>query len=277
MIDEAENKLIGELNEPGTTCLAAGGGGGGCSGNNWIGHAGQARTIKLDLKLIADIGLLGFPNAGKSTVLKKISNASPKIASYPFTTIKPQIGTIDYSDYRQITMADLPGLIEGAHKNIGMGHAFLKHVERTSMLLMIIDIFGFQLSPKHTKRNCLENVFALIKELELYDEALLAKPCVLLVNKMDLKGSIEEYLKYEKIFENLDQGLELCAPELRPTQLLKFERIIPISAKDNKEIDKVKNGVREILDLVEKRRLFEEEMENTSLKEKLRERGPKLI
>lgn len=175
-------------------------------------------------------------------------------------------------------MADLPGLIEGAHKNVGMGHSFLKHVERTSMLLMIIDIFGFQLSPRHTKRNCVENIFALIKELELYDETLLEKPCVLLVNKMDLNGSIEEYLKYEKVFENLESGMEECAPELRPNQLLKFERIIPISAKANKEIDKVKNGVREVLDLVEKRRLFEEEKERDfSLKEKLRERGPKLV
>lgn len=279
MLDESGKKL-GELNAEGDTCLAAGGGGGGCTGNHFFGHKGQSHMITLDLKLIADVGLVGFPNAGKSTLLKAISAARPKIASYPFTTIMPQIGTIGYSDYRQVTIADLPGLIEGAHRNIGMGHQFLKHVERTRLLLLIVDIFGFQLSQNHIKRNCLQNIYALNKELELYDATLLAKPAVLLVNKMDVNGSIEEYLRYEKHFENLSLGLDECPEEIKPEQLLKFERIIPISAKSNKEIDKVKEQVRDVLDATEKRRLLEsldQDDPDDRLSLALHEHGPKIV
>lgn len=110
---------------------------------------------------------------------------------------------IDYDDFRQISVADLPGLIEGAHANIGLGHKFLKHVERTRLLLLIVDIFGFQLNQNHKKRNCLENVYSLNRELELYDPSLLEKPCVLVVNKMDLDGSSEELKKLEKYLYNL--------------------------------------------------------------------------
>lgn len=295
IIDEEARKIIGELNTEGETCLVAGGGCGGSAGNQFIGKKGQAKTIKLDLKLIADIGLVGFPNgkhfqvnlnrqvlmrlnvsAGKSTLLKAISRANPKIASYPFTTIMPQIGTIEYDDYRQITMADLPGLIEGAHRNIGMGHQFLKHVERTRLLILIIDIFGFQLSQNHVKRNCLENIYALNRELELYDATLLEKPTVLLVNKMDMNGSIEEYLQYEKHFEDLTLGIDDCPREIRPQQLIKFDRIIPISAKDNKEIDKVKLQIREIVDLANEAAQEENEREE-NLAKKLTEHGPKMV
>jgi len=274
--DEESNKVLGELNAPGETCLVAGGGSGGCSGNNFIGAKGQQRTIKLDLKLIADVGLVGFPNAGKSTLLKAISRANPKIASYPFTTIMPQIGTIEYSDYRQATMADLPGLIEGAHRNIGMGHQFLKHVERTSLLVLIIDIFGFQLSQNHLKRNCIQNVYALNKELELYDATLLDKPSVLLINKMDMNGSEEEFLRYEKNFNDLTIGVDECPEEIRPEQLMKFERVIPISAKNNKEIDKVKEHIREVLDLEHERKQQEIDVDDR-ISRKITEHGPKMV
>lgn len=232
----------------------------------------------MDLKLIADTGLVGFPNAGKSTLLKAISRANPKIASYAFTTIMPQIGTLEYEDYRQITMADLPGLIEGAHKNVGMGHQFLKHVERTKLLVLIIDIFGFQLSQNHTRRNCLENVYALNKELELYDATLLEKPSILLVNKMDTNGSEEEYLRYKKSFADLSLNIDECPEEIRPEKLMNFERIIPISAKCKKEIDKVKAQIREVLDLAHERSLEDkgDDFENRIAK-KLREHGPKMV
>lgn len=108
------------------------------------------------------------------------------------TTIRPQIGVVKYDDLRQISVADLPGLIEGAHANIGMGHKFLKHIERTRLLLMVVDVNGFKLSPAHAQRSCLDNVFALNKELELYDESLFDKPCVLLVNKLDTVSSADE-------------------------------------------------------------------------------------
>lgn len=233
----------------------------------------------MDLKLIADVGLVGFPNAGKSTLMKSISRAKPKIASYPFTTIMPQIGMLSYEDYRQISMADLPGLIEGAHKNIGMGHQFLKHVERTRLLLLIVDIFGFQLSQMHVRRTCLENVYALNKELELYDETLLEKPSILLVNKMDIEGSIEKFEECEKHLKDLSLGVDDCPEEIRPTKLIKFERIIPISAKHYKEIDKVKEEIRDVIDLVEERNRLPENDERAfeRIRKKLTEHGPKVV
>ncbi|XP_058057558.1 GTP-binding protein 10 homolog [Anopheles bellator] len=272
------NGLIAELDEEGKTCLAAGGGSGGCSGNSFLGKKGHHRTLTLDLKLIADIGLVGFPNAGKSTLVKAVSRASPKIASYPFTTIRPQIATIEYDDYRQITIADLPGLIEGAHANFGMGHKFLKHVERTRLLLIIVDVFGFQLSQKHQKRNCLETIYALNKELELYDKTLLDKPCALIINKMDKEGAIEEICKYEQYFHSLKDGLKLCPPELIPEKLLTIDSVIPISAKNMKEIEKVKQEVRTILDVKAEEELLEQSSnQETNLRLKLDERGPRVV
>lgn len=277
IIDEEQRKIIGELNEEGETLLVAGGGTGGCSGNQFLGQKGQVKMITLDLKLIADVGLVGFPNAGKSTLLKAVSRTNPKIASYPFTTIQPQIGSIEYTDYRQITIADLPGLIEGAHKNIGMGHTFLKHVERTSLLLLIVDIFGFQLSQNHIRRNCLENVYALNKELELYDSTLLQKPTILLVNKMDKNGSEEEFLRYEKSFNDLSIGLEQCPEEIRPTELLNFDRVIPISAKNRKEIEKVTENIRDVIDEAHNHAIDDSSDPEEKLSRRLREHGPKMV
>ena len=130
--------------------------------------------------------MVGFPNAGKSTLLKAISKARPKIASYPFTTIKPNLGHIKFEDEREITMADLPGLIEGAHVNVGMGHRFLKHVERTGCMVFVIDVKGFQLNPMSIKRSAFETLVLLNKELEIYNPDLLSKPAICLVNKVRL-------------------------------------------------------------------------------------------
>ncbi|XP_018574706.1 GTP-binding protein 10 homolog isoform X2 [Anoplophora glabripennis] len=275
-------KKIGELNEEGEELVIAKGGTGGHPKNGFLGTKGQAYPIKLDLKLIADIGLVGFPNAGKSTLLKAISQAKPKIASYPFTTVRPNLGILTYSDLRQISMADLPGLIEGAHANKGMGHQFLKHVERTKLILMIIDIHGFQLSPQYPHRSCLETIMLLIKELELYNEDLLNKPSMLLINKMDSEGSIEKYKEIKDQLTNLKGFFENYPEEMRPNKILKFCDIIPMSAKESTgDVDLVKDRLRKLLDVLADLEAEEEDKEKADLYGKMRksmvERGPSLV
>ncbi len=130
-----------------------------------------------------------YPILGKSTLLKAVSRASPKIAGYPFTTIRPNLGHIGYPDDRVITMADLPGLIEGAHYNVGMGYRFLKHVERTRLLLFVIDVNGFRLNENSEFRTAFQTLTLLNRELELYKPDLVEKPAVCLLNQMDFRGS----------------------------------------------------------------------------------------
>jgi len=264
-------KIIGELNDESTHCTVAGGGGGGCSGNSFVGHKGQHRSINLDLKLIADVGLVGFPNAGKSTLLTAISNARPKIAAYPFTTIRPEIGIVEYPDFRQISMADLPGLIEGAHANIGMGYKFLKHIERTRLLLMVVDIFGFKLSPSHPHRTNIENVYALNKELELYDESLFEKPCILLLNKIDLSTNKQDVSELVAKVRDLKECSENeCPPELASKNYIDFERIIPISAKNKENIRDVKTAIRDVLDEYAEKQLNPDDKLSRYLNEQLK-------
>jgi GTP-binding protein len=146
------------------------------------GKAGQTLTLDLELKLIADVGLAGFPNAGKSTLLSKICNARPKIASYPFTTLAPNLGVLKhYQEHRLIKVADMPGLINGAHANRGLGHQFLRHIERTSVLVLVIDIGGVD------GRDPLEDYRVLRKELELHDPQLATRPFIVACNKMDVE------------------------------------------------------------------------------------------
>lgn len=121
----------------------------------------------------------------------------------PVTTLRPQLGIVEYKDLRQISVADLPGLIEGAHVNIGLGHKFLKHIERTKLLLMVVDLLGFRLSVLHDFRTCIENIYALNKELELYNKELLERPCILVLNKIDEEGSREEYEKIKDRIRDL--------------------------------------------------------------------------
>ena len=200
------------------------GGLGGQQVTEFNGLKGEETKVVLDLKLIADVGLVGFPNAGKSSLLKAISRASPRIADYPckfsvihlviwsltcplffaVTTLKPQIGTITFDDLRQITIADLPGLIEGAHENAGLGHRFLKHIERTQILLLMIDINGFRLGHKYPHRTPLETLALLNKELELYGRNILSKPAVLIVNKMDTEGAEEKWKKLEPLIRRFN-------------------------------------------------------------------------
>ncbi|CAK1582356.1 unnamed protein product [Parnassius mnemosyne] len=274
-----DGKVLGSIDKEGETVIVARGGPGGNPDNNFLGHFGQTHHVRLDLKLIADIGLVGFPNAGKSSLLKAISRAKPRIANYPFTTIKPNKGIIQYEDLRQISIADLPGLIEGAHINIGLGHKFLKHVERTKLLLFIADVQGFRLSPKHPKRSCLETILLLNKELELYDAELLEKPAILAINKMDLDGAEEIVKDVKESLSNMDQIIDRIPEELRPERIITFEDIIEISALKGSSVDKLKQILRKRLDqfaeennpdIIEPNRLFKK---NKAI---VRERGPQL-
>jgi len=240
---------LGELNEVGDRLLVTVGGAGGGPENNFMAQKGASTSVKLDLKLIADIGLVGFPNAGKSTFLSAISRAAPKIAAYPFTTIQPQIGTMVYDDMRQIQVADLPGLIEGAHVNVGMGHHFLKHVERTKLLLFMVDLHGFQLNINSPVRSALETILLLNKELELYKEDLLSKPCVLALNKKDLPGSEK---KLEEIIEqvnNLPEFIKDLPEHLVPENLVSFDEVISISARKQMDTQYLKDSLRHWLDV----------------------------
>ncbi|MCD8535721.1 MAG: 50S ribosome-binding GTPase [Verrucomicrobia bacterium] len=143
------------------------------------GEEGEEGDFRFELMLIADVGLVGFPNAGKSTLLSAVSAATPKIADYPFTTLSPNVGVVDYPDFERITVCDIPGLIEGAHKNVGLGHEFLRHIQRCRVLAIIVDMAGID------GRLPWEDYEHLIQELSLYDGHLLEKKQILIANKMD--------------------------------------------------------------------------------------------
>jgi GTPase len=152
------------------------------------GLAGDERTCILELKMIADVGLVGFPNVGKSTIIARVSAARPVIADYPFTTLIPNLGVVDVGEYKSFVLADIPGLIEGAHTGQGLGIRFLKHVERTRILVHVIDV-----SPL-TGRDPVEDYKAIMKELAAFDEAMVSRPQIVVANKIDLLGDDESRL-----------------------------------------------------------------------------------
>ena len=185
-------EVMVDLSEAGQTFVAAHGGIGGKGNAHFAtsthqtprfaqdGMEGEEFTIKLELKLLADVGILGFPNAGKSTFISHVSAAKPKIADYPFTTLTPHLGVVKYQNSKSFVVADIPGLIPGAHDGLGMGIQFLKHVERTSLLFHIIDIS----SEPHV--NAWSNFTTINNELEHYNPELLEKPQIVALNKIDL-------------------------------------------------------------------------------------------
>ncbi|CAD5117182.1 DgyrCDS5981 [Dimorphilus gyrociliatus] len=243
-----DNSVIGEVNRRNERVLVSKGGEGGQEKNNFLGQKGEARSVSLDLKLIADIGLVGFPNAGKSTILSAISRARPRIASYPFTTLRPQLGIMQYSDLRKISIADLPGLVEGAHLNVGMGHKFLKHVERTKLLLFLVDVYGFQLSAAHPCRSAIENIIFLIKELELFNPSLLEKPAVLAINKIDLANASDQADLIAKQALSVESYFDKVPEEYVPSRSFRFDKIYNISAKERIGTEELKISLRELLD-----------------------------
>ncbi|MFA6815343.1 MAG: GTPase ObgE [Lentisphaeria bacterium] len=152
-----------------------------------LGEEGEEKELALELKTVANVGLVGFPNAGKSTLLCAVSDAKPKIASYPFTTLYPKVGLIEMEDFTRFTIADIPGLIEGAHDNVGLGHAFLRHIERCTIFCYVLDMAGTD------GRDPLNDLTALRQELDLYENGLAKRPFVIVANKMDMPESEENY------------------------------------------------------------------------------------
>lgn len=187
--DSETEKILADLDRDGKEFLAAKGGRGGKGNSNFAtptkqtpryaenGKPGEEKTVVLELKLIADVGLVGFPNAGKSTLISVISEAKPKIADYPFTTLEPNLGIVRYKDYRSFTVADIPGIIEGAHEGKGLGLKFLRHIERTKILLIMIDV---------TSEEYQKDYKTLLKELNSYSEILSEKKKILAFTKADL-------------------------------------------------------------------------------------------
>ncbi len=202
--DADTGEFLADLDEKDKTFVAAAGGRGGRGNARFVtsvnrvprvaeeGKPGEERRLDLELKSIADIGLVGYPNAGKSTLIGKISNAHPKTAPYPFTTLHPVVGVIEYPDYSRVTVADIPGLIDGAHDNVGLGHEFLRHIERTSVLVYVLDTAGVD------GRNPLDDFESLRKELEMYQEGLSHRPAVIVANKIDLPGAGENLEEISK-------------------------------------------------------------------------------
>jgi len=201
MIKEAKTgHIIADIVEDGQTVIAAKGGKGG-KGNarfststhqsprEWeVGASGEDKWIELELKLIADVGLVGFPNAGKSTLLSRLSAAKPKIADYPFTTLEPNLGIVTYKDSFSYVVADIPGLIEGAHQGKGLGHQFLRHIERTRALAYMIDV---------TDEDPLKTFLTLKRELSEYSHLLSIKPFLVILNKMDIADEDFKIPKFE--------------------------------------------------------------------------------
>jgi GTP-binding protein len=162
------------------------------------GEEGEQGHFLLELRTMADSALVGYPNAGKSTLLGKISAAHPKIAPYPFTTLHPVVGVIDFDGYRRASIADIPGLIEGAHRNVGLGHDFLRHITRCRILLFILDIAGSE------GRHPIEDLQNLRREIDLYDPRLSDRPWYVVANKMDLPGAAENLRALEQRFPDLE-------------------------------------------------------------------------
>jgi GTP-binding protein len=215
-------------------CIAAGGHGG--RGNARFatstnraprrhdeGQPGTVRTLQLELKLIADVGLVGFPNVGKSTLISRISAARPKIADYPFTTIEPNLGVVEYGDLKTLVVADIPGLIEGAHLGAGLGLEFLRHIERTKLILHVIDV-------SDTGRDPVEDFLTIAAELRSYQPDLLDKPQLVAASKMDALQDPSRLTRLDAFCR--ERGLEL----------------IPISSVTGLGIDRLVNALGGMVD-----------------------------
>ena len=218
-----KGELVADLTENGQQFVLCKGGRGGLGNRNFAtaarqtprfaqpGEPGDEGEYRLELRIVAEVGLVGYPNAGKSTLLTAISRARPKVAPYPFTTLHPQIGIVEYADFKRLTVCDVPGLVEGAHQNVGLGHKFLRHILRCKVIVLLLDMAGTD------NRAPWDDYQQLLRELELYDPAMLAKPRYVVANKMDEPVAEENLEKFKRkirqtpvlpIAAGFDQGIE---------------------------------------------------------------------
>jgi GTP-binding protein len=208
LFDATTGELIHDLATDGARWLAARGGRGGFGNAHFAtstnrapryhqtGSEGEERELQLELKLLADVGLVGFPNAGKSTFISTVSAAKPKIADYPFTTLEPNLGVVDLGDFRTFVIADIPGLIEGAHEGAGLGDQFLKHIERTKILLHLVDVSSA------TGRDAVSDYETVNRELAAYNPELAARPQFVVATKLD---ALQEAERFESLQRRAEQ------------------------------------------------------------------------
>lgn len=250
--DKQHDLLLTDLDTPGRKILIAQGGKGGLG--NWHfksstnqapryaqpGTAGQERHLKLELKLIADVGLVGMPNAGKSTLLRCISAARPKVANYPFTTLEPQLGIVELVGDRRMVFADIPGLIEGAQRGAGLGHAFLRHIERTRIIIHLLDLFPTDGS------NPAENYHIIRRELEAFSPLLAQKRELIAANKMDLATDDQALAQLRQDLAGHDifpiSGVSRQGVEPLLEKIWSIQQTEPLQAASPPQADNAVNG-----------------------------------
>ena len=247
--DAESGRIIADLSTPDKDYVLAKGGNGGWGNDHFAtavrqtpnfaknGQPGDEREIFLELKLWADVGLVGFPNVGKSTILSRTTKADPKIANYHFTTLEPNLGVVDLGDHRSFVLADIPGIIEGASEGVGLGHEFLRHIERTRILIHVVDVSSIE------GRNPIEDFDIINDELSKYDMALEERPQIIAANKTDI---IQDEQAYEDFLEEMKKrGYE----------------VYPISAATGKGVDELMQRVYEELSKLPPIQIFEPEMD----------------
>lgn len=254
LIDDDTKEIIADMTRQGQEVVVAKGGRGGRGNTRFAsasnpapdiaekGEEGQERYVILELKVMADVGLVGFPSVGKSTLLSMVSAAQPKIGAYHFTTLTPNLGVVDVEESRSFVMADLPGLIEGAHQGIGLGHEFLRHVERTRVIVHVVDVSGTE------GRDPYDDWLKINEELKLYNVKLETRPQIVVANKMDIPESVENLELFRKLLKD-NHGIE---------------EVVPISAASRQGVRELIFKIADVLDS-----LPEEQEEE---KEKVQER-----
>ena len=256
--DNETGMVIGDLVNNGQEVVVSYGGRGGrgnitlatrsnpCPSYSERGEPGENRKVKVELRMLADVGLVGLPSVGKSTILSMITNANPKIASYHFTTLSPNLGVVSMEDY-SYTVADLPGLIEGASEGLGLGHKFLKHIERTKIIAHVIDMAGSE------GRDPYEDYVTIRKELQTFSNKLINKPEIILANKMDIDGAKENLKEFKKRVNTPVYG---------------------ISAISNDGLEEVVKELKELVKNTETEVLFEPEIQESHVLYKFKKEKP---